>query len=147
MNVDVIEARSEIEIYAAHMMVSAYVHTIDEADSGILDTLVENLETGRVTAVMTMINGFPAAIGLLMPASDGARELRCGFVHPDFRGHGAWSAVLDRRVAQCRSEHVSARAVVPATDTRIIHALRRRGFVLDGAETPSGHTIYSLPDT
>lgn len=129
MNIDVIEAQGRFEIATAHMMASAYVETVDPESAWVLDTLAEDLEAGETTAVLTMINGFPATIGLIMPpAEDGTRTLRCGFTHPECRDRGAWAANLDRRISLCDQQAVATRLDAPA-DPRILKALSRRGFV------------------
>lgn len=132
MNIDVIEARDSFEIATAHMMASAYVETIEPDADWLLDTLAEDIEAGRTTAVLTMINGFPASIGLIMPlAADGTRTFRCGFTHPECRDRGAWVANLDRRISLCDQQGVATRLDTPA-DPRILQALSRRGYVATG---------------
>lgn len=132
MNIDVIEAQGRFEIATAHMMASAYVETIEPDAAWLLDTLAEDIEAGRTTAVLTMINGFPATVGLVMPqAVDGTRTLRCGFTHPECRDRGAWAANLDRRIALCDQQGAATRFEAPA-DPRIQKALSRRGFVDTG---------------
>lgn len=106
--------------------------------------LAEDLETGRVTATLTMLNGYPAAIGLLVPIEDGVRQLQCGFTHPACRGYGAWSATLDRRIQQCRVDGVAARAIVDPRTVRVRRALERRGFVLDDPPNSNDHVAYLL---
>lgn len=149
MNVDIFEAQSKFEIATAYMMVSAYTQAVEDSATAVLDTLPEDIETGRVSAVLTLFNGLPAAIGLLMPAEDGARQLRCGFTHPDCRGYGAWSATLDRHIAQCRAEGMRVWASPDPKDTRVKHALERRGFVADEPSSwvlsPSARPL--MPDT
>lgn len=144
MNVDVFEAQSEFEIAVAYMMVSAYAQSAENPVTEVLATLPEDIESGRVSAVLTMLNGFPAAVGLLMPAEDGTRQLRGGFTHPDCRDHGAWSATIDRRIGQCRAEGVGAWAVLDPHDARARRTLERRGFVADGTDTAVGHVVHIL---